>query len=394
LKILVVFPYFLGPDSTGSSGVKNMVLSHMRASTDEDIEFTVVTPAPGPFDVEFEDAGAKVLHAGFEKHLVIRRNKNPFYILFSYQFFLLQNVLRFMEIIRREKPDIVHTHSSAFLGAAIAARFKGVPSIIHVHEFLNYLPENLYTLYNRIVLAFCDRLVIISNILEGYFSFGPHSTEKLRLVYNGMDPDKFGKAARDNQFRKSAGINEGAPVIGCLGRIAPKKGVDLIIRAMPQVWETVPEAVFLVVGGPDEPEDFPYYEKIKRMADEIDNSGRIVFSGHVNDPSDALGSFDVLVLASHTDTAPMAVLEAMSMKLPVVSASHGGAEDMVKDKVTGLRVDPGDIDGIAQAVTTLLVNETLRAEMGRAGRRCLEEVFSQGKMAESINDIYRELTGN
>ncbi|MEW5946367.1 MAG: glycosyltransferase family 4 protein [bacterium] len=388
--VLLVFPYYIGHEGTGASGVKEVIAGIIAGADRGRFEFIVAAPAPGPFDSAFVSAGARMVYLGFGRHLVVRRLKNPLYYL-SYSLLLVRCVLRLIAICRRERIDLVHSHSSAFLGAAFAARLLRIPHVTHVHEILDYLPPFVLRLYNRVIAALSDRVVIIASVLKPLFDFKAAGAPRVVTVFNGIDAGKFTPDRGGRAFREKFGVKNRHKVIGYLGRVAPKKGVHHLIAALPAVIERVPDSLLVIVGDADEPEDFPYRDSLHRLVESMNLGDRVIFTGSVRDSAAALASFDLLALASPTDTAPVSILEAMAMRKPVVAASRGGARDMVEHGVTGFIAEPRDEKAIAEAVVSILEDEELMTRFGAAARARVEKLFSHGVMARKTQALYEEL---
>ena len=217
-----------------------------------------------------------------------------------------------------------------------------------------------------------DVVTYVSAYTRGRFAsaFGPHAA--LEYVPPGVDTDRFAPdpAARA-EMRSRYGLGD-RPVIVCLSRLVPRKGQDMLIRALPAIRERVGGAALVIVGGG------PYLATLHRLARETGVSDHMVFTGGV--PAAELPAHhamaDVFAMPCRTRGAGLDVeglgivyLEASSTGVPVVAGDSGGAPETVQDGVTGRVVNGRDVDEIATAVGDILVDPIQAAEMGAAGRR-------------------------
>ena len=178
----------------------------------------------------------------------------------------------------------------------------------------------------------------------------------------------------------------GAGTVGMISRIDPFKGVDLFVRMAAAV-AAQDEAARFVHIGPVEAEHLAYYERCRSMVHAAELDDRFEFRGPVADPTQALGSMDVVVLPSRSEGLPYVLLEAMAAGRPVVASSVGGVPDALHG--AGLLTDPDDVDGLATAVLGLLALPDWAAETGLAARRAVEASYSLRRMLERMDSVLR-----
>ena len=216
-----------------------------------------------------------------------------------------------------------------------------------------------------------DVVTYVSRYTRGRFAsaFGPNAS--LEYVPPGVDTDRFSPdpAARA-EMRSRYGLGD-RPVIVCLSRLVPRKGQDMLIRALPAIRERVDGAALVIVGGG------PYMETLRRLAGETDMTEHVVFTGGV--PGAELPAHhamaDVFAMPCRTRGAGLDVeglgivfLEASSTGVPVVAGDSGGAPETVREDETGRIVDGTDVGQIATAITEILVDPDRAARMGAAGQ--------------------------
>ncbi|BBY47045.1 GDP-mannose-dependent alpha-(1-6)-phosphatidylinositol monomannoside mannosyltransferase [Mycolicibacterium arabiense] len=221
-----------------------------------------------------------------------------------------------------------------------------------------------------------DVITYISQYTRGRFAsaFGPRAA--LEHLAPGVDTERFepNSVARA-ELRARYGLGN-RPVVVCLSRLVPRKGQDMLIRALPTIRERVDGAALVIVGGG------PYRETLHRLAHEFGVADHVVFTDGV--PSEELAAHhamaDVFAMPCRTRGAGLDVeglgivfLEASATGVPVVAGRSGGAPESVRDGETGLVVDGWDVGAVAAAVGDLLADPDRAAAMGRAGRRWVVE---------------------
>jgi glycosyltransferase involved in cell wall biosynthesis len=190
---------------------------------------------------------------------------------------------------------------------------------------------------------------------------------------------------RRREVREQVGIPADAPVVGTVSSLNPMKGLEHFLAAAAIVARARPEAWFVAVGGTPA-SHHAYADRLRRQADELALPNPVVFAGEQPDVERWYPAFDVDLITSvpRSEGTTTTALEAQSCGVPVVATRVGAVADVVSDGVTGLLVEPEQPEAIAHAVLRLLGGETLRTEMGAAGREAAIERFD----AERVADVY------
>jgi len=218
-------------------------------------------------------------------------------------------------------------------------------------------------------------------------AFGPHAT--LVQLTPGVDVDTFAPTVSGEAVRQRYGL-AGRPVVVCVSRLVPRKGQDVLIRAMPAIAAAVDRAALLIVGGG------PYEQKLRALARQSGVADRVVFTGAV--PAAELPAHfaagDVFAMPCRTRRLGMDVeglgivfLEASATGLPVVAGDSGGAPDTVRQDSTGLVVDGRDVAAVARQVGGLLADPARAAAMGTAGRAWTEQAWRWDTMADRLAQL-------
>lgn len=184
-------------------------------------------------------------------------------------------------------------------------------------------------------------------------------------------------------------------VIFTLGRLTERKGQDTIIRAMPEILRSIPDAVYLIGG------DGPYEDTLKRLAEDQGVSRYVIFAGRVKEDQrqSYYDACDIFIMANReldngdAEAFGMVFLEANACGKPVIGGRSGGVAESVQHNQTGLLVNPTDIRDVAEAVTYLLKRPDVARQMGEKGRQIAEENFSWQKLVPGIEQELLALAG-
>ena len=235
-----------------------------------------------------------------------------------------------------------------------------------------------------------DVVTFISQYTRNRFAaaFGPRAA--LERLSPGVDVDRFepNSVARA-QMRARYGLGD-RPVVVCVSRLVPRKGQDMLIRALPALRDRVPGTRLVVVGGG------PYLDDLRRLAHSFGVAEDVVFTEGV--PAEELPAHhamaDVFAMPCRTRGAGLDVeglgivyLEASAMGVPVVAGDSGGAPESVLDGTTGLVVDGWDVGSITAAVGDLLADPDRAAEMGRAGRDWVVDEWQWRTKAQRLSQL-------
>jgi glycosyltransferase involved in cell wall biosynthesis len=359
----------------------NFRLSLARQLADQNWEVVLASP-PGPYVDRFAKEGFR-----WESMPLSRRG-----LRVHQEFLTLLHLIRFYF---REKPDIVHhfTIKPVFYGS-LAARISRIPAVVNSITGLGYfflsderrvvhLRRYVIPLY-RLALASRRSRIIFENStdLEIFLNRGLARSNQVRLIEGvGVDLDRFVPTEE----------HKGSPVTIMAARMLWDKGAGEFVQAARQLKEKFPSARFALVGAPDPgnpstiPEDQLYHWV---------QEGVIEWWGHRLDMPEVFRDAHIVALPSYSEGLATVLLEAAASARPIVTTDIPGCKEVVEDNVTGLLVAVGDHVGLAQSLERLIKDEALRKEMGRAGRRLVEQRFNQQVVNEKTIDIYQELFSN
>jgi phosphatidylinositol alpha-1,6-mannosyltransferase len=300
---------------------------------------------------------------------------------------------RMRALIKSEEIETVWFGAAAPLALlAPRARHAGARRIVastHGHEVgWSMLPVARSAL--RRIGDGTDVVTFVSRYTRGRFAsaFGPHAA--LEHLPPGVDADRFrpDPGAR-TELRDRYGLG-GRPTVVCLSRLVPRKGQDMLIRALPQIRRRVDGAALVIVGGG------PYLDTLRTLAADHDVTDHVVFTGSV--PAAELPAHhavaDVFAMPCRTRGAGLDVeglgivyLEASATGVPVVAGLSGGAPETVLDGKTGRVVNGRSVEAISEAVGDLLADPEHAAHLGARGREWVMAQWRQDAMADRLSDL-------
>jgi glycosyltransferase involved in cell wall biosynthesis len=297
-------------------------------------------------------------------------------------------------LIIKEKPDVVHTHSSkgGILGR-LAAKITGVPHIIHTphgHVFYGHFgafASWVFLWIEKIFSGFTDRMVALTDgEKDDYINLSVCSPEKLFKIHSGVDVNKFMQGNGNRvEKRRSLGLDQNEAVIGFVGWLLPIKGPNYLLKAMDDVWHGHPEASLVLVGKGDLDVD------LRAEARKKNANGKVKFLGWREDIDEIMPLFDMLVLPSLNEGMGRVLVEAMAAGKPVVASRVGGIPDLVRDGETGYLVPPADEKALADGIKMLLDDPERAKQMGQQGKEYCHQ-FSLEAMIEKLDNLYSDLT--
>ncbi len=298
-----------------------------------------------------------------------------------------------ISIIRRERPTIVHTHTSkAGLLGRLAAFLCRVPVIVHTlhgHVFWGYFTSwktKFFIFLERVFALLTDRIITLTEQeKKDHLDVRIGRLNQFRTIHSGVELEKFTESGIDPlSMRQALGITHNAHVVGTVGRLIPIKGSDFLIEAAGGVIHEKPETVFVFLGEGE------LQKKMEDRALELGIRDRVVFLGWRPDVASVMSTFDVFAFPSLNEGMGKALVEAMAMGKPVVASNVSGIRDLVVDGENGFLVPPARTEMLAQRITHLLENPQLRQAFGEAGRKIAWR-YTAESMVKEIDELYGEL---
>jgi glycosyltransferase involved in cell wall biosynthesis len=300
----------------------------------------------------------------------------------------LYQLLRLSWFLRRGKFDVVHTHDlwSNLLGIP-AARLAGVPAIVSSRRDLAHFAW--YQGKRRAWLRRIQNLsgAVLANatpVRDALIAEDGFSPEKLRVIHNGVDIDKFHRSGVSRE-RLFPGVGDGKLIVLVGNMHTDVKGHPWLIASSPQVIREFPSTRFVLAGDGEQRAHFE-----QQVAD-LGLQESFLFLGRRADIPEILACCDIAVLPSRAEGLPNAVLEYMAAGLPTIVSRVGGNAELVEHGVTGLLIPPNDSSGLSAALLKLLRDPRLAREMAQNGRESVTRNFSFEKLVREVDELYTEL---
>ncbi|MER7764307.1 GT4 family glycosyltransferase PelF [Streptomyces sp. NPDC097619] len=309
---------------------------------------------------------------------------------------LLEHALRPLAV-RIPRDCVAHAVSSglATLPALAAKELDGVPFLLTEHgiylreRYLGYRSAAQRWPVKALMLGFyrqlnsegyrqADLITPCNQYNRRWEERGGAPAERIRTVYNGVDPHRF----------PEAGPEPAVPTLSWCGRIDPIKDLETLVRAYALMRAELP-ALRMRLFGPVPAGCEEYRTGLEKLAAELGVIDGITFEGRISDVARAYAAGSVVMLSSISEGFPFSIIEAMSCGRTTVSTDVGGVREAVGD--TGLVVPPREPETMARATLALLRDDARRAELGRLSRQRVVDRFTLHRSVDGFRHIYREL---
>jgi spore coat protein SA len=305
------------------------------------------------------------------------------------------------KIINHLRPDLIHVHNRPLLALALARYLKRpAPIILHMHNLYESLGNRERPLPGTVIpvagFAACSRFVLERERTRLGLGAGLS-----RVIYNGVDTatyvSRWDPAAGVRQLRRTYGLGD-EPTVLFAGKLRPAKGVHILLEAMRRVWQVLPRAVLVLVGGTEYGKgrtmrETPFLVQLRR--DLAKAPGKVVLTGFIP-PQEMPRAYllgDVFVGPSQVEEGlGLVFLEAAAAGLPVIATRRGGIPEVVREGETGLLLDqPDDAAELAEKIVRLLRDTDLRQQWGAQGRAMVQAGFTWEKIAGDLEQFYDEV---
>jgi glycosyltransferase involved in cell wall biosynthesis len=310
--------------------------------------------------------------------------------------FRLWNASRaLLKAVNDFQPDLVACHSTI---SGLIGRFtlcNRIPTVFTAHGWSFTQGAKTYRrilspCLERIAAHFCKKIICVSeNDKQLALDYKVAPNEKIIMIHNGVEA--LAKIASPSQGEASAVAdalvgrrNDERVHLLFIGRLAAPKNPFLLIQAFSQLPIKIRDRVHLTLIG-----DGPQKAVLKQIINQMNLNNQIALKGALprQEVMETLKTADVFVLPTRYEGLPYAILEAMAHGVPVIASDVGGVKEAVGDDV-GIVVPPNDSNALKKALECLIADPELRQQMGEAGRRKTQTIFSLNTMCEKIFDVY------
>lgn len=323
---------------------------------------------PGGFEPELEARGVPVFHLGK------RRGFDP------------RMWPRLACVIREVRPSIIHTHSYVLRYVMPARMIVRCGRVVHtVHNLAGREVELAGRMVHRVAFRSGVVPVAISDVVARSFR-ETYGRDPAAVIYNGTEVENRFQPGARNSWRQAHGFRQEDLLIVSVARFEVQKNPRGLIQAFARALPRLPSS-YLVMAG-----EGALLGDCRELASSLGVSGRVRFLGLCEDVAELLSACDIFALASDWEGVPVAVIEAMAARLPVVATAVGGVPELVEDGITGVLAPPGDMEAVSTAIVELANNlERLRQMSEQARQRA--QRFDSAAMIESYARLFERSCG-
>jgi glycosyltransferase involved in cell wall biosynthesis len=303
---------------------------------------------------------------------------------------------RLVGILRRQHFDIIHLHSSkaGFLGRLAARVASPRSAVVYSPNGLSFLGDQhpakrrLYLALEQLAGRLGDCIIAVSpGEREILLRSGVAAPDRVVVIENGIPPARLPAGYDRAAMRCALGQSGGDMLIGTVARLSAQKNPNLFVDAAAQVLRNQPGARFVWCGGGE------LAEPAQRRANELGIAGACRFLGHRDDAHQVIGALDLFWLTSDYEGMPMAPMEAMSLRVPVIATDVVGTRDLLCGGA-GLLVPRGDAPALAAATLALIGAPERRDQLARAGYAHFLERGTADRMISAIERLYQDLAAS
>lgn len=358
---------------TNIGGAGRVILNYLNYTDKSRFETLVAVPRGSLLKEPLEQAGAKV----YEVDGMADRSYHK------------DDVKLLKELIRRVKPDLVHTHGS--FSGRIAARRCHVPVVYSRHSAfpvpakLKYPPGRWV---NKLVNEhYADRIIAVSPATRDNLTDGGISPKKITVVMNGVAPVERTSPQDRAALRESLGIPEDTVVFGILARIEDYKGHLYLVEAARVLKDRGITGFRVLIAGTGS-----FEREVARAVKEMGVEDVVEMLGFRSDVARLLSALDVQLNASYgTEATSLALLEGMSLGLPTVASDYGGNPWVIENGKEGFLFPSQNADALADAMERLILDPELRQAMGRRALERYQREFTGEVFARNTEKVYLDI---
>ncbi|HEU4502783.1 MAG TPA: glycosyltransferase family 4 protein [Nitrospira sp.] len=356
-------------------GAERDLLAILRALDRPDWEPHVACPSEGQFSNLMGQAGV-VLHP-----MVLppwRKWFSPFVR------WLAVNKLRIL--LEQLKPALIHVNDIWWVPQTLEA-VRGrpdlrIPVVAHVRQEIE--PEKV----GRYRLQELDAVIAISRHVERALIAGGVDQRTVRTIYSGIDRVRSGgEMLERTTIYRSVGLPDEAVLLGTVAHLFPRKGYDVMLKALPSIIRTVPAVHYVVIGTGDG----GYEQRLRELSAELGISDHVHFVGFQQDVNPFLEAMSLYVHPARMEGFGIAVVEALAAGKAVVATNVGGLPEVVEEGDTGLLVAPDDSQALTAAVLSLLRDDGRRRAMGERAVKWVRERFDLRASVRAMERFYQDV---
>jgi glycosyltransferase involved in cell wall biosynthesis len=319
---------------------------------------------------------------------------------FRYAAELLRLRLQLAKLARDRRVDLLQTHivpALDFLALSLKVT-RDVGGVVWTMHGVDFLPQRpgrslaarrlLFRILYRLLSGQVSAIVAVSRAVRDAVAMAVgRIAHKITVIENGVAMDQFWPGLQRDAARSRLGFSPGDELVLAVGRLAPEKGQQHLIEALPLVLRNHPRACLLLAGTGES------LSQLQVLAARLNVVCQVHFLGSRTDIPELLTAADIFVLPSLKEGLPLALLEAMATEKPIVATATAGSSEVLVHGKTGLLVPPGESEPLARAIMKLLNDPARGRALGEAAGRHVAEHYGATKQAAQYLALYRRLCG-
>jgi len=346
-------------------GAQNQVLMTVKGQMDQGCQTSLICVQGSELDKRAREHSIPTYNADFRVGL------------------FLIDWIRLLALLAYLRPMVVHIHCShSHNFAVLAARFLGVPAVILTRRRDKPISGLLGSLKYRIGY---DKAIAVSTCVKHRLVEAGVPCDRVEIIHDAVNGEFLASSHDCEQFRQHWLLKPSDKVILVSGVIDRKKGQDVLLRAMPTVLESHPNAKVVFAGKNCSG------EMVSTLTKELGLEGHVVCTGFNEDMAAVIACADIVCAPSLEEGLGVSILEAMTMGKPVVASRTGGIADSVVDGSTGYLVTPGESSELADRLICMLDRPDVAKSMGEQGRARALEIFQASRMVDKTMAVYTEI---
>jgi len=298
-------------------------------------------------------------------------------------------IFRLAKRLKSLRPDIVHCRGWAtYFESAIAAKMAGVPTLIHGEQGTTYFDKQRRVIAYRLLKHITSHYITVAEYLEkALYEIVLLKKSQVSYIPNGVDNQKFKPDDKVRlKVREELGLKPTDFVVGSVGRLAPVKGYDILVRAIAELQKKNSAIKAILVG------DGPLMNDLSSLA--ADAAAQIHFMGNSDRVHELYQALDLYVCSSHSEGMSNTILEALACGLPVAATAVGGNIELVRKNENGVLFPANDLTALVEVILRLEKNRALCLDMGKRACQIVQKEFSQQAMIDKYVNLYEKNVDN
>jgi len=289
---------------------------------------------------------------------------------------------RLTQYLQDSEPDLVHCHSrrGADMLGGLAASFADIPAVVS-----RRVDNTEMRLMAALRYRPFKKIIAISEAIAAVLRDHDVDDERIEVIRSAVDTERYANPADCAAFRTEFGVPDGAVVIAAAGQLIPRKGHRYLLQAVADLRHGHPEIRLIIFG------EGYLNNQLRAQAASLGLGDIVQFPGFREDLDDYMPCFDIFAHPALAEGLGVATLKAAAAGVPVVGFRAGGLPEAVIDGETGILAPPGSVEGLRNAIATLIEQDDFRKRLGAAGRERMQKEFSIDTMVDKYVALYESV---